>query len=50
MNTDEIAELDGDDLELKELVAAFVREFHRLPSRSDLESARFRRPAAAASA
>lgn len=38
MNTEEIWELDWDEQEIADLVTAFVRLFHRLPSRYDLEA------------
>jgi hypothetical protein len=40
MNTIELAELEWSERELEELVTAFVRAFHRLPSRADLEQYR----------
>jgi hypothetical protein len=40
MNTIELAELEWSETELEELVAAFVRTYHRLPSRTDLEQYR----------
>jgi hypothetical protein len=40
MNTIELEELAWSERELEELVTAFVRAFHRLPSRADLEQYR----------
>lgn len=40
MNTVEIADLCWDEQELRDVLIAFVRLFHRLPSRTDLETFR----------
>ena len=37
MNTREMAEIGWDEQELTACLAAFVRQFHRLPSQDDLE-------------
>lgn len=40
MNTDELAQIDCEEVELRNSVVAFVRRFHRLPSQSHVENAR----------
>jgi hypothetical protein len=40
MNTDDLTRIDCEEHELEAFVVAFVRRFHRLPSRSQVENAR----------